>query len=107
MQKFPRPQYIRRIPFPKRPVVRDQCVLGERPCPFVSCRYHLGIDVVNQKVKRNSDDPLDMPETCALDLADAGGMNLEEISSLLNLSRERVRQIIETALRKMRFRNNK
>ena len=38
----------------------------------------------------------DMTETCALDVADRGGITLEEVGEIMNLTRERVRQV-ETA----------
>src|SRR6476659_8340628 len=28
-----------------RPESREECVDGPRPCPFVSCKHHLSIDV--------------------------------------------------------------
>jgi hypothetical protein len=43
-------------------------------------------------------EPWELPETCALDVADRGGMTLEEVGGILNLSRERVRQIQHLAL---------
>ena len=30
---------------PSRPVTRGDCQDGPRPCPWVSCRYHLALDV--------------------------------------------------------------
>ncbi len=29
----------------ERPKLRSECVDGPRPCPFVSCKYHLYLDV--------------------------------------------------------------
>ena len=49
------------------------------------------------------DDPLEMERSCALDEAARGGLKLDEISDVYNLSRERIRQIVEHALRRMRF----
>jgi hypothetical protein len=43
-----------------------------------------------------------MPETCALDLAERGGMTLDQVGALLNMTRERARQIENAALAKMR-----
>lgn len=42
-----------------------------------------------------------MGESCALDLADQGGMNLEDVGAAMNLTRERIRQYEVVALRKM------
>jgi hypothetical protein len=47
----------------------------------------------------------DMPETCALDVAERGGATLEEVGRLLRVTRERVRQIGNEASRKIRRSN--
>jgi len=81
----------------KRPRKRSDCVNSLRPCPFVSCKYHLYIDVneENGSIKINFPDKTiwDLKETCALDVAEKGGLTLEEVGDLMNLTRERVRQI--------------
>lgn len=83
-----------------RPRTRAECKDMERPCPFVSCKYHLFIDVhpVRGSIKLNFPDieVWEMTETCALDVADRGGITLEEVGEIMNLTRERVRQV-ETA----------
>lgn len=43
----------------------------------------------------------ELPETCALDLADRGGMTLEEVGDVLECTRERIRQIEAKALKKL------
>jgi DNA-directed RNA polymerase sigma subunit (sigma70/sigma32) len=42
-----------------------------------------------------------MAETCALDVADRGGATLEEVGDLLNITRERVRQMELVSLRSL------
>lgn len=83
-----------------KPRSRSECKDMERPCPFVSCKYHLYIDVhpVRGSIKLNFPDIeiWEMTETCALDVADRGGITLEEVGEIMNLTRERVRQV-ETA----------
>lgn len=80
-----------------RPASRAECAAMERPCPFVSCKYHLYIDVhpVRGSIKINFPDVevWEMTETCALDIADRGGITLEEVGVIMNLTRERVRQL--------------
>jgi hypothetical protein len=80
-----------------RPTTRAQCADMERPCPFVSCKYHLYIDVhpVRGSIKINFPDVevWEMTDTCALDIADRGGITLEEVGEIMNLTRERVRQL--------------
>ena len=83
-----------------KPKSRTECKDMDRPCPFVSCKYHLYIDVhpVRGSIKLNFPDIeiWEMTETCALDVADRGGITLEEVGEIMNLTRERVRQV-ETA----------
>ena len=43
-----------------------------------------------------------MAETCALDVADRGGITLEEVGEILNLTRERIRQVEVKGLQKLR-----
>jgi hypothetical protein len=80
-----------------RPMSRGECADMERPCPFVSCKYHLYIDVhpVRGSIKINFPDVevWEMSDTCALDIADRGGITLEEVGEIMNLTRERVRQL--------------
>lgn len=95
-----------------RPVHRYECEDLEGPCPWVSCRDHLYLDVdpdtgtITLTFPELGADELDrMPETCARRAARAGGLTLEETAELLNVSRERVRQIEAAALRKLRVRH--
>ncbi|MDH5674228.1 MAG: DNA-binding protein [Myxococcales bacterium] len=89
-----------------RPQTRGDCVEMERPCPFVACKYHLYIDVhpVRGAIKVNFPDleVWEMTDTCALDIADRGGITLEEVGQIMNLTRERVRQLETLGLKKLR-----
>jgi hypothetical protein len=88
-----------------RPQTRGECAEMERPCPFVSCKYHLYIDVhpVRGSIKINFPDleVWEMTDTCALDIADRGGITLEEVGEIMNLTRERVRQVETQGLAKL------
>jgi hypothetical protein len=88
-----------------RPQSRGDCADMERPCPFVSCKYHLYIDVhpVRGSIKINFPDleVWEMTDTCALDIADRGGITLEEVGEIMNLTRERVRQVETQGLSKL------
>lgn len=90
----------------RRPNNRNQCVNGVRPCPFVACKHHLYLDVNPDtgSIKLNFPDvPVwEMEETCALDIADRGGVTLEEVGEILNLTRERIRQVEVIGLEKLR-----
>ncbi len=89
-----------------RPSMRDDCANGIRPCPFVSCRHHLYLEVNERtgSIKLNFPDVdvLEMRESCALDVADRGGATLEEIGEILNLTRERIRQLEAKGLEQLR-----
>jgi len=89
-----------------RPRVRGDCAEGERPCPYVSCKYNLYVDVNPRtgSVKMNFPDKelWELAETCALDVADRQGITLEEVGVIMNLTRERVRQLEMRGLTKLR-----
>lgn len=88
-----------------RPKTRAECQEGERPCPFVSCKHHLYLDVSARTgaIKLNFPDleVWEMNETCALDVADRGGTTLEEVGAIMNLTRERIRQVEVKGLAKL------
>jgi DNA-directed RNA polymerase sigma subunit (sigma70/sigma32) len=44
----------------------------------------------------------ELAETCALDVADRAGITLEEVGVIMNLTRERVRQLEMRGLSKLR-----
>ncbi len=81
----------------ERPGCRAECVDGPRPCPWVSCRYHLYLDINEGtgSIKFNFPDKeiWEMEHTCALDVAESGESTFEEIGQALNLTRERIRQL--------------
>jgi hypothetical protein len=110
-------------PAPTRPRTRADCIDGPRPCPWVSCKYHLLLDVksnggltfnvrrpgehgvktVGRRRMRGAEaDALaeralerlcEMPTSCALDVADEGGATYERIGELLGLRKQSVRLI--------------
>lgn len=90
----------------ERPMTREECRGAERPCLFVSCRYHLYLDVnpVTGSIKINFPDkePWELADTCALDVAERGGITLEEVGDIMNLTRERIRQVEVSGLDKLR-----
>lgn len=67
----------------KFPVLRGECEHLIRPCEWSNCKYALPLG------------------ECTLDHAAKGGMTLAEVGDVLNLSRERVRQIEENAVKKV------
>jgi hypothetical protein len=88
-----------------RPRTRGECREGLRPCPYFSCKYHLYLDIKkNGSFKLNfpNVEIMDMQNSCSLDIAEQEPpQTLDEIGNLMNLTRERVRQIESRALRKL------
>lgn len=89
-----------------RPKVRGDCENVVGPCPWVSCKYHLYLDVNEQSgsIKINFPDlePWEIPETCALEVAEHGGEKLVEVGRIINTSRERIRQIEKKSIAKLK-----
>jgi hypothetical protein len=94
-----------------RPTRRAECVNGPRPCLFVACKHHLYLDVNPEtgsiKVNFPDKEPWELEDTCALDIAERGGITLEEVGDILNLTRERVRQVEVTGLQKLKSESSK
>jgi hypothetical protein len=88
-----------------KPRTRAECADGPRPCPFISCKHHLYVDVSPRTgaIKLNFPDleVWELAESCALDVADRGGTTLEDVGAIMNLTRERIRQVEVKALAKM------
>jgi len=86
-----------------RPKTRSQCG-SERPCPFVTCRHHLYLEVTGTgglRLLHPGREPWEIGETCSLDVAERGPSQVVAIARLLNLTRERVRQIQNRAVGKL------
>ncbi len=88
-----------------RPRRRSDCKEGVRPCPFVGCKFHLYLDVNEEngslRLTFPTVDVLDMDQTCSLDVADEDGATLFRVGRLINLTRERIRQVEVKALRRL------
>lgn len=86
----------------ERPVTRGDCEGGFRPCPYVSCKYNLALEVVGDRgdrirlaVDMETDQGFEkflaLPHTCALDVASQEGATLEDIAKAMSVTREGVR----------------
>lgn len=96
-----------------RPKTRADCVDGPRPCIWVGCRHHLGLDVNPQTgsitFPHGDLDPTELKTSCALDVAEqrSDGSTLDDVGALLNVTRERIRQIEARAIITLRRRGLK
>jgi hypothetical protein len=90
-----------------RPTVRAECRGDVRPCPWVACKHHLYLDINPEtgSIKINFPDlePWELKHTCALDVAERGGITLEEVGEIMNLTRERIRQVEVRGLLKLKM----
>ncbi|MGE5186343.1 MAG: sigma factor-like helix-turn-helix DNA-binding protein [Acidobacteriota bacterium] len=90
-----------------RPTTREQCRGEARPCPWVACKHHLYLDINPEtgSIKINFPDlePWELQHTCALDVAERGGITLEEVGEIMNLTRERIRQVEVRGLLKLKM----
>lgn len=97
------PLFDAMLPAGQRPRTRAECEpgVGMRPCPWVGCRHHLYLDVKEGGLLRfNFPGPdgkgvelEELKETCSLDVADKGRHTHEQVGDLVNMHRERVRQL--------------
>lgn len=91
---------------PDRPKTRADCAQGMRPCPWISCKYHLFLEV-----RRNGSiaypqgqelEALDtMAHSCALDVADKGGASQTEVGEAINATMQMTSLIEQAALGKL------
>jgi len=90
-----------------RPSTRAECREEMRPCPWVACKHHLYLDINPEtgSIKINFPDlePWELQHTCALDVAERGGITLEEVGEIMNLTRERIRQVEVRGLLKLKM----
>jgi hypothetical protein len=122
------PRFVRSLPviqsFTPRPGVpasRAECRDGERPCPYVRCKWHLWLVLGSDRPGRRYDgrtpptalrpawleDP--MPPCCTLDIAERAETlddpgSIRELAAAIGLKPSRIHDIIATALAKLRER---
>lgn len=75
----------------ERPRTRGDCKDGPRPCPWVSCRHHLWLNLSSKGKLTGIALADDLPthgESCALDVAESGPQSLEDIAGMMGIKRQ-------------------
>lgn len=97
-----------------RPTHRYHCYdhkIVPRPCPFVGCVFNLFCDVDESTgslvLNAGTNDPTIVEESCScvLDVVEQNGysgLTLEEVGVLMHVTRERVRQLEQGALKELK-----
>jgi hypothetical protein len=88
-----------------KPKKRSDCASVPRPCPFISCKYHLYLDVTEiGTIRFNYPDTEieDLRVSCTLDVVESGEKVLEAVGEIFGITRERIRQIESKALDRLR-----
>ena len=101
------PDEIGFVPIADRPRHRSECLDGPRPCPLVGCVHNNYLNVTGTghiQIAHGKRLPEDMPpeESCSLDVADRGPQTLSTVGDVMGLTRERIRQIENKILDKIR-----
>lgn len=90
----------------KRPRTRGECPTT-RPCPFVSCRHHLYLDVMEDgEIRFNFKglEPHELTNSCSLDISDIGPLTALGVGNTMGLTRPLVSEIEAKALAKLKER---
>jgi transposase-like protein len=93
-----------------RPTLRSECRHASRPCPWVSCEEHALLAAVSGPLGSElTDDQLtdllaEMPYSCLADIVEERTLTLDEVAAVMGVTRERVRQLEEKGLTRLRFR---
>lgn len=90
----------------ERPRTRADCAGGPRPCPWAGCKFHLLLEVTPEtgRIVLQERELEDLPETCALDVADRGGLNQPDTAALLGVTRQRVDQLEKRGIQTLTLR---
>lgn len=88
-----------------KPKTRGDCVDGYRPCPWVSCKYNLYVDVdysgrLRLPFKDLEPDEIETSTLCTLDYANSG-LSVSEISEVTGFHRNQIVPTEDRALRKL------
>lgn len=93
-------------PLVERPRTRGDCRGAERPCPWVGCRHHIYLDINPEsgsiKINFPEIEPWELQHSCSLDVAELGGLPLNGVGPILNLTRGRIQQLEVRGLLKLK-----
>lgn len=93
------------LPMVPRPKTRGDCKNGIRPCPWVSCRFHLYLDVTaHGRLSMNFPDkePHELEWSCSLDIADMGEHSTKKLAGMIGVkSKQAIEQAEWRALGKL------
>lgn len=97
---------------PRRlPLTRADCSTVHRPCPYVSCRQNLYLDVTEGgglKFNFPGLEPDEVGESCALDVADRGAeLSADDVGRIVGVTRQGIQRTEQIAFRKMRLPGNR
>jgi hypothetical protein len=88
-----------------RPQTWAECKDMPRPCPYVSCKHHLYIEVNPDtgavRLPFGHLEIDEIPHTCSIDAALEGPLTLQEVGKLTSRTKERIRQIETQGLAKV------
>lgn len=88
----------------RTPATRAECPTV-RPCPHVGCRHNNYLEVTEVGTLKKPDyEPWEQPASSSCALDSRGGMTLGEVAKVFGMTSERVRQIENAALAKLRAR---
>lgn len=108
--EYRRPRVSLQMVDEDRPRTRGDCAGGERPCPWVSCRYHLAVEVqrggsisinpllLDDAINGDELDLTRLPETCALDVADRGPTTARYVAGLVGKTFQLVEIVVKQGL---------
>lgn len=85
-------------------LTRGACMRAEGPCDTQLCRFNVLGEHRSPRTPRGRERIQVIVEPCALKCANAGSSKLDEIGAALGITRERVRQVEQKALVKLRRR---
>lgn len=90
----------------RHPPNRAACKDGTRPCPHVSCLYHLQLHVHENPPKIENRFPgsvfWEVPFSCGLDVADLGSRDPKEVAEILGYEPDDLLELERQVAKKLR-----